>query len=579
MSDAADDLLRAVARLMADGQRVLLVGASFETIELLADAPLRELVIVSDDADPDAPAGETARGAPLRLRPDWKERARSKDLIIDPAGTAPVEEVERLLKKEGVYLSSVPGPVLDALPFSGAVEAGETGALVLAPTEGPSELIEALVFAGERRPGPVLYVAGREGVALPAVAVLRGAGPDPAASAAAEARADDAERALADAQTALAGTRTRLDAAIADLTAARHRAEAAEAQLADRAALEAALAVAHRERDEGKLALTARDAEFAELEADYEKVRTELAERRYDDRRFESLRARFETARAEMADEVARLRARLLEVDAPAEEFATLVASRDRARIDVQRLLARLADTLARLAPARRLPATPVHADGEAAGAAIDAWLEVVESVVDATATEMAELRDEQAGYAARLGELVARVREQHAAIEALTAEQAEAPAAAPVVTASDDEAAARLAALEAALESEQALRAAERAERLRAIEAAQAAERDGAALRRRVVDERRAAAAARLAAAAAEDEVERLAVELRRRAAQTGDLEEMITAHDRMEALLTEALQVAEERAETAETARRLAESNLRLLRGEFERLQPGLG
>ncbi|MEZ4431202.1 MAG: hypothetical protein R3F65_02230 [bacterium] len=578
MSDAADDLLRAVARLMADGQRVLLVGASFETIELLADAPLRELVIVSDDADPDAPAGETARGAPLRLRPDWKERARSKDLIVDPAGAAPVEEVERILKKEGVYLSAVPSPVLDALPFSGAVEAGETGALVLAPTEGPSELIEALLFAGERRPGPLLYVAGREAVALPAVAVLRGAGPDPAASAATTARADEAERALADAQTAIAETHARLDAAIAEAAAAKHRAEAAEAQLADRAALEAALAVAHRERDEGRAALTARDAELAELEADYEKVRTELAERRFDDRRFESLRARFESARAEMADEVARLRARLLEVDAPAEDFAALVASRDRARSDVQRLLARLADTLARLAPTRRLPATPVHADSEAAGASIDAWLEVVETVVDATATELAELRDEQAGYAEHLGELVARIREQHAAIEALTAEAAEAPAA-PVPTASDDEAAARLAALEAALDSERALRAAERAERLRAIEAAQAAEREGAALKRRVVDERRAAAAARLAAAAAEDEAERLAVELRRRAAQAGDLEEMITAHDRMEALLTEALQVAEERAETAETARRLAESNLRLLRGEFERLRPGPG
>ncbi|MCB9528761.1 MAG: hypothetical protein H6701_10290 [Myxococcales bacterium] len=578
MSDAADDLLRAVARLMADGQRVLLVGASFETIELLADAPLRELVIVSDDADPDAPAGETARGAPLRLRPDWKERARSKDLIVDPAGAAPVEEVERILKKEGVYLSAVPSPVLDALPFSGAVEAGETGALVLAPTEGPSELIEALLFAGERRPGPLLYVAGREAVALPAVAVLRGAGPDPAASAAAAARADEAERALADAQTAIAETHARLDAAIAEAAAAKHRAEAAEAQVADRAALEAALAVAHRERDEGRAALTARDAELAELEADYEKVRTELAERRFDDRRFESLRARFESARAEMADEVARLRARLLEVDAPAEDFAALVASRDRARSDVQRLLARLADTLARLAPARRLPATPVHADSDAAGASIDAWLEVVETVVDATATELAELRDEQAGYADHLGELVARIREQHAAIEALTAEAAEAPAA-PVPTASDDEAAARLAALEGALQSERALRAAERAERLRAIEAAQAAEREGAALKRRVVDERRAAAAARLAAAAAEDEAERLAVELRRRATQAGDLEEMITAHDRMEALLTEALQVAEERAETAETARRLAESNLRLLRGEFERLRPGPG
>lgn len=612
MSDAAEDLLRAVARLMADGQRVLLVGASFAMIELLADADLRELVIVSDDADPDAPAGETARGAPLRLRPDWKERGRSKDLIIDPEGRAPAEEVERLLKKEGAYLSIVPNAVLDTLPFSGAVEAIEGSALLLAPTEGPSEVIEALDFGGERRAGPTLYVAGWKSVALPAVACLRGVGSaDPQMIAAIEAEAasagqalaatrdelDDADARLAEALAELSAMRGELAAAQgeraatqAELTATRARAEQVEAQIAEHAAQgaataaatatahAAALADAHRERDESRAALAARNTEFELLEADFEQLRTQLAERRVEDRRFASLRERFETARIEMADEVTRLRARLLEVDMPAEEIGALAASRDRARTDVQRLLARLADTLARLAPARRLPATPVHGDSEAAGAAIDAWLEVVETVVEATASEIGELRDEQGTFAERLGALVVRVREQHAALAALSAERDEreqASSAAPAVA--TDDRAARLAALEAALESERGLRAAERAERLRAIDAARAAEQQCDALRRRIVEERRAVAAARLAGAAAEDEVERLRTEMHRRAAQAADLEEMITAHDRMEALLTEALQVAEERMETAETARRLAEANLRLLRGEFERLRLG--
>lgn len=622
MSDAAEDLLRAVARLMADGQRVLLVGASFAMIELLADADLRELVIVSDDADPDAPAGETARGAPLRLRPDWKERGRSKDLIIDPEGRAPAEEVERLLKKEGAYLSIVPNAVLDVLPFSGAVEASEGTALLLAPTEGPSEVIEALDFGGERRAGPTLYVAGWKSVALPAVACLRGVGAaDPQMIAAIEAEAASAGQALAAARDELDDTHARLAEALAELAATqgqlstaqgqlstaqgeraaaqaeraatRARAEQAEAQIAERAAQAAAtaattaaahaaaLADAHRERDESRAALAARNTEFELLEADFEQLRTQLAERRVEDRRFHSLRERFETARIEMAEEVTRLRARLLEVDAPAEEIGVLAASRDRARTDVQRLLARLADTLARLAPARRLPATPVHGDSEAAGAAIDAWLEVVETVVEATASELGELRDEQATFAERLGALVVRVREQHAALAALAAERDEREQA-PTIGASSlgaptDDVAARLTALEAALESERGLRAAERAERLRAIDAARAAEQERDALRRRIVDERRAVAAARLAGASAEDEVERLRTEMHRRAAQAADLEEMITAHDRMEALLTEALQVAEERMENAETARRLAEANLRLLRGEFERLRMG--
>lgn len=569
---------------MADGQRVLLVGASFETLELLADADVRELVIVSDDADPDAPAGETAKGAPLRLRPDYKERARSKDVIVDPAGIAPADEVERLLKKQGVYLTLVPSPALDALPFGGEVQASEAAAVVLAPTEGPSEMVEALVMAGERRPGPMLYVAGKTAVELPAVACLRGdvsAAVDSAALEAARAEARDAAEALSAAHDELARLRAGVTEAQAATAEANRRADAAEGQIGDRAALEAELAAARRAADEARAALAEKSSEFDELEAEFEGVRVELAERRVDDRRFESLRTRFEAARSEMGREVAELRARLRDLDGPADDAAELIASRDRARTEAQRLLARLADTLERLAPERRLPATPVYGDSEASAAAIDAWLEVVETVVESTAAELAGLRAEQAAFAERMGQLVARVREQHAALSAHEAERAErAEAFAPAaVEAGADELRGRVEALEAALDSERGLRAAERAERLRAIDAAQAAEARLDVLRQRVVDERRAAASAALASAAAEDQAARLRLEIDRRAARAADLEEMITAHDRMEGLLTEALHVAEARVETAESARRVAEANLSVLRGEYERLQGAAG
>ena len=50
----------------------------------LAVLDVKELVHLSPEADPDAPASQAPNGARLHLRPDWKERPRSKDLIIDP---------------------------------------------------------------------------------------------------------------------------------------------------------------------------------------------------------------------------------------------------------------------------------------------------------------------------------------------------------------------------------------------------------------------------------------------------------------------------------------------------------------
>ena len=121
-------LLWALARALADGRAVALIGEPFECVELLANAAVRELVVVSPGADASAPAGTTPSGAPLRFRPALRERPGSKDLIVDSAGIAPSAAVMRALRKDGIYLTATPGPVLDGLPERREVRSRQGGA-------------------------------------------------------------------------------------------------------------------------------------------------------------------------------------------------------------------------------------------------------------------------------------------------------------------------------------------------------------------------------------------------------------------------------------------------------------------
>ena len=89
--------------------------------------PVSELVIISKDADPDAAPGETPGGAPLRIRADWKERPRSKDLIVDTDNKAKKDEIERILKKAGLFLSQDRRKRPKALEFERAVTTDLTG--------------------------------------------------------------------------------------------------------------------------------------------------------------------------------------------------------------------------------------------------------------------------------------------------------------------------------------------------------------------------------------------------------------------------------------------------------------------
>ncbi|MCA9547344.1 MAG: hypothetical protein KC613_23235, partial [Myxococcales bacterium] len=302
MSDSAVLLVRAVARAFADGRRVVLCGADFETLQLLAEAEVKELVAVFPEADPDAPAGQTAAGAPLKLRPDFRERANSKDLVVDPTGEAPADEVARLLKKQGVYLTAARGPALEAMTHVTAVGARQAAALVAGHGGQPRAVV---LDGGTTAEVEIFLGAMHAPIAAPAVVCTV---PHPAGAPSAEdsAALADAHAQAAEAQAHLLEAMARFDAleqqaaeaeghrdaALAAAGQMRDRAQAAEAALEEaeraqqaaeqgRRAAEAALAKA-----QGELAaVAAKAAEHAELERDYEAVRQELAERRVADKR------------------------------------------------------------------------------------------------------------------------------------------------------------------------------------------------------------------------------------------------------------------------------------------------------
>ncbi|MCB9540442.1 MAG: hypothetical protein H6704_29850 [Myxococcales bacterium] len=408
LSDAGDLLLRAVARRLADGRRVMLVGDAFETLQLLAEADVKELVVFSAAADADAPTGETATGAPFRMRPDWRERPNSKDLVVDPAGVAPPDEVARVLKKHGLYLSRG-GAAHRALPHRLVVNARVAEAAVLGAGDA------APLWMGEAdAEGPTVHLAGQVEFEAPGVVALFAPSTLGTRSAALDGALEDARTALAEQTEALEIARARATAAEAERDALRASLRAAEAAATD--------AEAGRATD--AKALAAAQAELAELTADYEAVRAELAERRVDDRRYGALTERFEAARAEMTAEVERLRGQLQASGAHVEDMAELLAERDAARAARDAAIARLEGLVGRLAEGFDAPSPPAAAGADA----LEAWLQAATTAADAALARRDLRAAELTRQADELGATRARARELAAALEVLKSEAVAAP-------------------------------------------------------------------------------------------------------------------------------------------------------
>lgn len=540
MSDAAVQLapavqlVRSLAAALAADRRVLLRDDDIEALQALAGTALKELVMVTALADADTPAGQTAHGAPLRMRPDWRERPRSKDLIVDPAGEADPAEVDRILKKDGLYLTTVESPALASMAARWTVAARRVALLV-----GGAEVVAADLEAAGAVEGPAVFVGARHADAPLPSAVVGLAG-----------------EALVDAA-----------AMEAELAAARQAAEQA------RAMLEADLGTAREAAEAAHEALQQLKSEHESLEADFDAARNELAERRVRDRRVDLVEQRFDGARQALETELEEFRARLRELSDAAEDRARLVADRDAARAAWETLAAALGGALVRAGvPAE---ATPPASAGEEV---IDAWRAQAEARLDAVIAQIEEARSQLGEVTKARDSAARRARSYAAALEKARAEATdpprtiiEAPAESARVAALEQ----RAALLEATLEAERSLRLSERNELLAARRAAMLATGESSTLRAALSGARQAAAEAALSRASAEETTARAEAELVLRAARQSDLEEMVSEHARMGALLHDALRRAEDERDQARTELAVAEENLRILRGEFERLR----
>ncbi|MGK0358568.1 MAG: hypothetical protein ACI9U2_000857 [Bradymonadia bacterium] len=581
MKNAAELLVGAVARALADERRVVLFGDSFELLQLLAEAPVKELVVVSSMVEELDASGQTTLGAPLRLRPATEaklnERASSKDLVVDLDGTAPAADVKRVLKKSGIYLTAVPGPALAALAETTPIEGRFVTAVV---TEG-GRPVPVRLDKGDATDPIVVYMAGKSHViappglicTLPAALApqLAHQAPDGADAPETAARIESFEAQVVDAENRVAHVESKVIDAESRVALLEGDLQDAEAQLNDQAiALEAAeelgqrmliledeLMAARATRDYAEAALAPLKTQLAEVEAAYNSNRDELAERRVDDRRYASLRTRFDAARTELVAEVDELRGQLRMVGSEAEDISIVIAERNTTRQMFTLLTHRLVPALQAHLKLAIPSAPPVWTTD-----AVQGWLD--------TTCHLLVRHAERPSIAVTTQTIVAPP------VLAI----GPAPIHPQTVAIDDSTTQARIDALEAQLEAVSAERAATAAERAATaaawhdrLAAADAALAD----REQLITELRAshssAAQARLAHLAAEARAERLRAEVQLRDQRAGDLEGVIEAHVRMEGLLTEALDSAELTRDDAVTGQRALAANLRTLRAEFER------
>lgn len=500
MSNPSSALVRALAQALCPGRATLLAGEPIDTALALAGCPVKSLVVVTPDADPDAPAGETSTGAPLRMRVDFGERPSSQDLVVDTSGAIPPEALVRLLKKGGLYLTATEGPALAALPHRRALPMRAVSGWLL---EGASPTLE--FTPPESATAGHVFVGGKSPLAeLPGVCVVEDA-PPPAPPP---------------------------PPARPDLEAARDAAEARAADLA---------------------------AQLEGVVAEFEACRDELALRRTADRRADLVRARAESEKDTLLTELELLHRRLAEIEGAGADREAAEDRRCAAEALTRSVLGGLAELLRARGLAALGPAPPVSADE-----AVNLWL------VHTLTALSARL---EAGAAAE-----AERRALSDALAALRPVALASPAPAPVQRAPVEmgppalaELQGRVEALTAALEAQESLRLAERAELSRArrtldalqlrVETAQAATQAAAAESTRL----------RMARATTDEENHRLRRELTWRDAREAELEQIIRGHLEMQALLSSALEAAEAARDAAISECRLADRNLDLMRRQL--------
>ena len=110
---------------------------------------------------------------------------------------------------------------------------------------------------------------------------------------------------------------------------------------------------------EAQQSLEGAQASLAELEDEYEGVRTELAEARVSIKRTQRLDERLEVTRSELNREIENLQERLRLVDARSDDIETVVQERRMLLQKFGESIQRVGDILNRALPGRNLPAPP----------------------------------------------------------------------------------------------------------------------------------------------------------------------------------------------------------------------------
>ncbi len=547
-------LHRYLAKL-ADAKRVLMVGNDFELLQSLAMTPLSELVIYDRESDPNAPKAETPLGAPLRFRPDWQERPRSKDLVIDLAGSMPKAELERLLKKAGLYVTAKKRRLsdFDCQPLVGRrLAAGHLGSLDVAPTldwhvEGGSESNEA----------SVAWVFGRKTTQLPSLVSIGDV----------EVGRSDTDQALIESlETKVANQAKIVNVQEEQLHEheATNRANAAhekkmEADLKQAVNAQAALEKTVSDLKQDNLA----------LEQENDLLSARAATLQAEENRFSRLESRFSQYQKESQLELETLQTELRNIAAPAHDLEHLASERDDAKQTLAHLVSAINVLFQNGLAQKKTPKLP-PLDVGTNEAPLKLWLARMEAL----------LTDQQG-----------RIKEQATEVKSLKAELRKAQRSASrssnkgipsvkqtktiqidLTTASRDTSESKL---EALLALEQSLRADAEARLSLTVRRTEVMAKLYDEVQTDLSQMSEAVYEEKSLRVSAEADRELLKQEL---AVKHDELEErgrILDTYASLQGLLSDSLSQAEEARLEAEDARRLADENLRILRDEFERTQ----
>ena len=549
-------LHRYVANLV-DAKKTLMVGNDFDLIQSLAMAPLAELVIYDPESDPDAPKGETPLGAPLRFRPDWQERPRSKDLIIDFTGVMPKAEIERILKKAGTYLTCKKRRLAGFK--AKALESNDVSAQFL----GEIQAAPALTwFAGDESPSSrevIAWAFGRDAVSLPSVLDVNGLMPT---------------RSAQDEQL-LFTLEEKVAAQDETIRITRQALEASKEQIKELSSEEKAnarnLKASERKLSELADLCTQLKGEKLALESENDQLSARAAELQAEENRFGRLEASFREYQSESLREVEALQSELRALAAPADDIGRLVSERDEARERLEHLVDAIDGLFANSFGKKKIPKMPPIGLGNK-GAPLRLWLARMESLLITQQTKISDQKRDIKTLNAAIKQAQRSAKPSQKS--ARGAEKGRKTVRIDLVAPNSDTKEQHLSEL---LKIEQALRKDAEARLKMTIRRTKAMTQMFAEMENELAEVKELVYEEKALRTSVEADCELLKQELTVKHDELDERGRILETYASLQGLIADSLSQAEEARMEAEDARRLADENLRILRDEFERFQHG--